>query len=161
MKLVLYLLPTLCAHTVLHMHNVAPNTHRFLKKKHTFMHGNNITAATHRQSNEQGLYTCTPMASIFVCFFLKVHHPPLESSESHAGGGGGGGAAAGKCVRGGRLRGPAWNLQSPRRVRGRGPAPYVQSSGEQSRTEERRAEERASAQWKHTVHQHTALKPHG
>lgn len=40
---------------------------------------------THWESNEQGLYTCTPTASMFVCFFLKVHHPPLDTSESHAG----------------------------------------------------------------------------
>lgn len=48
---------------------------------------------THWESNEQGVYTCTPTVSMFVCFFLKVHHPPLDASESHAGvwpGGGGG-----------------------------------------------------------------------
>lgn len=51
---------------------------------------------THWKSNEQGLYTCTPTASMFVCFFLKVHHPPLDASESHAGvwPGGGGGSKA-------------------------------------------------------------------
>lgn len=56
-----------------------------------------------------------------------------------------------KCVRGGRLWGPARNLQSPHRVPGRGPAPVQCNS---------RAEERARAHWKHTVHQHVALKPH-
>lgn len=40
---------------------------------------------THWELNEQGLYTCTPTASMFVCVFLKVHHPPLDASESHAG----------------------------------------------------------------------------
>lgn len=60
---------------------------------------------THKQSNEQGLYTCTPTASIFVCFFLKVHHPPLESNESHAGG-----AALKVCQRG---EAPGPGLESP------------------------------------------------
>lgn len=49
---------------------------------------------THRDSYEQGLYTCTPTASMFVCFFLKVHHPPLDASESHAGVSRGGGSKA-------------------------------------------------------------------
>ncbi|CAB1451716.1 unnamed protein product [Pleuronectes platessa] len=64
-----------------------------------------LRSHTHRQSKEQGLYTCTPKASIFVCFFLKVHHPPLESSESHAGG-----AALGECQRG---EAPGPGLESP------------------------------------------------
>lgn len=68
---------------------------------------------THRHSKEQGLYTCTPTASIFVCFFLKVHHPPLESSESHAGG-----AAALKVCQRGEAPGPGQEspiaTQSPR-----------------------------------------------
>lgn len=101
---------------------------------------------THRDWNEQGLHTCTPTASMFVCFFLKVHHPPLESSESHAGG-----AALKVCHRG-RLRGPARDLQSPRRVPRRTSGP-VQWSGS--------AEEKAGAHWKHAVRQRAALKPHG
>lgn len=62
---------------------------------------------THRDSKEQGLYTCTPAASIFVLFlfFLKVHHPPLESYESHAGG-----AALKVCHRG---EAPGPGLESP------------------------------------------------
>lgn len=50
---------------------------------------------------------------LFLVSFLKVHRPPLESSESHTPV-----ARRWKCVRGGRLRGPAWSLQSPRRVPG-------------------------------------------
>lgn len=60
---------------------------------------------THTQSNEQGLYTCIPTASIFICFPLKVHHPPLESSESHAGG-----AVLKVCQRG---EAPGPGLESP------------------------------------------------
>lgn len=59
-----------------------------------------------------------------------------------------------KCVRGGRLRGPAWNLQSLHRVPGRGPAPS------RATTEQERREERADGHWKHGVHQHVALKSH-
>lgn len=60
---------------------------------------------THWELNEQGLYTCTPTASMFVCFFLKVHHPPLESNESHAGA-----ATLNVCHRG---EAPGPGLESP------------------------------------------------
>lgn len=99
---------------------------------------------THTGSNEQGLYTCTRAASMFVCFVfssrctarpwtaMKVMPAVLQQSW--------------KCVTGGRLRLPAWNLQSPRRVQDRRDQP--KNSG---------AQERASAaRWKHTVHQHAA-----
>jgi len=83
---------------------------------------------THKQSNEQGLYTCTPTASIFVCFSPKVHRPPLESSESHAGG-----AALKVCQRG-EAPGPV--LESP--IASQSPRQRTSPIQGDSRAEERR-----------------------
>lgn len=87
---------------------------------------------THTQSNEQGLYTCIPTASIFVCFFLKVHHPPLESSESHAGG-----AALKVCQRG---EAPGPGLESP--IATQSPRHRTSPVQSNSRTGKRRGEGR-------------------
>lgn len=101
------LLPTYSSvHGALHVYIVL-NKHidSKIKPKCTAAIPQMLRRHTHRQSNEQGLYTCTPTASIFVCFSLKVHHPPLESSESHAGG-----AALKVCQRG---EAPGPGLEAP------------------------------------------------
>ncbi len=90
---------------------------------------------THRQSNEQGLYTCTPTASIFVCFFLKVHHPPLESNESHAGG-----AALKVCQRG---EAPGPGLKSP-----------IASQSPRQRTSPRPVQEQSRGECKRPLETH-------
>lgn len=84
---------------------------------------------THTGSNEQGLYTCTAAASIFVCFVFswRCTTRPWTAMKVMLV------VQSWKCVTGGRLRFPAWNLQSPHRVQDRGPAQEQQRRGEGER----------------------------
>lgn len=84
---------------------------------------------THTGSNEQGLYTCTPAASMFVCFVFswRCTTRPWTAMKVMLV------VQSWKCVTGGRLRFPAWNLQSPHRVQDRGPAQEQQHRGEGER----------------------------
>jgi len=124
-----------CTRTLTHTH-----THTERLQNHALKHAGMQRHHTHKQSYEQGLYTCTPIASIFVFFFsfflswrcttrpwraMKVM--PVVQRR--------------KCVRGGRLRGPAWNLQSPHR------APSLPGRGEHA------------PRWWHAAHQQAAFKP--
>lgn len=95
---------------------------------------------THTGSNEQGLYTCTAAASIFVCFVFswRCTTRPWTAMKVMLV------VQSWKCVTGGRLRFPAWNLQSPHRVQDRGPAQEQQRRGEGERPLETHRPEHAA-----------------
>lgn len=125
-ELWLYLLPSLCpslVHRVLYTHMDRCQNKYYCNATISEM----LWCHTHKQSNEQGLYTCTPAASMFVCFPWRCTTRPWRAVKVTLA------ARHWKCVRGGRLRGPAWNLQSPHR--GRGPAPSRATSRAEGRTE--------------------------
>lgn len=121
-----------CAHCSSFIVHIVLHTHNNAFQNHTFMHANNITdaEAPYSQTVKWAGSVHLHSYSLHICLFFswRCSTRPWRAVKVMLV------VQRWKCVKEGRLRGPAGTLQSPHRVPGRGPAPSEQTSvHEQSR----------------------------
>lgn len=131
LKLWLHTLPKHSSvHTVLHVY-ISCRTHTDTRPNHALTHADKITDAEApysqrvKRAGSVHLHSC----GLHICLFFpwRCTTRPWRAMKVMLV------VQRWKCVTGGRLRGPAWNLQSPHRVQDRGPAQEQQRRGEGKR----------------------------